>query len=251
MASTRAEVQKPSPGEALLNSFEWMKIVNLPHRVDRRNEFTKQLRNIGIDHSRDGVAFFEAIRPQTEGDFPSIGAYGCFLSHLAILKDARERDLETILICEDDLNFSADFGQRIEQTLSMLVMEDWSIFYGFQPDNLPTSVSGLSKVPPSLGIQCAHFVVFRRPAIRALIPYLEAMLMRPSGHADGGPMHVDGAYNWFRLAHPHMKTFAATPSLGYQRSSSTDIAEKSFADRSFILKPFVRYARALKNRIRG
>ncbi|MEX1060616.1 MAG: glycosyltransferase family 25 protein, partial [Methyloceanibacter sp.] len=60
-------------------------IINLEHRTDRRIAMQKQLSRIGWQ-----AEFFAAIRPDIAADFPSIGARGCFLSHLAVLKNARD-----------------------------------------------------------------------------------------------------------------------------------------------------------------
>jgi hypothetical protein len=63
------------------------------------------------------------------------------------------------------------------------------------------------------------------------VPYLEAMQARPAGDAAGGPMHVDGAYFWFRRAHPHVRAVLATRVLGYQRPSRTDVHAPRWFDR--------------------
>ncbi len=57
-----------------------------------------------------------------------------------------------------------------------------------------------------------------------MVDYLEAMLQRPKGSPDGGPMHVDGAYSWFRRAHPEVAAYVCTPSVAQQRSSRSDIS---------------------------
>ena len=58
-------------------------VINLEDRTDRRAEMEQQLRRVGWQ-----AAFVAAIRPVDAGDFPSVGARGCFLSHLATLKQA-------------------------------------------------------------------------------------------------------------------------------------------------------------------
>ena len=59
-------------------------VINLPYRTDRRSEMQRELSRIGWN-----AQFFPAIRPASAGSFSSIGAHGCFLSHLAVLKAAR------------------------------------------------------------------------------------------------------------------------------------------------------------------
>lgn len=60
--------------------------------------------------------------------------------------------------------------------------------------------------------------------IEAMVGYLEAMLKRPNGSPEGGPMHVDGAYSWFRRAHPGVAAYVCTPSVAQQRYSRSDIS---------------------------
>ena len=57
------------------------------------------------------------------------------------------------------------------------------------------------------------------------------MLERQSGDSAGGPMHVDGAYSWFRCAHPALLTLASLHQLGTQRASRTDIHDLRWFDR--------------------
>jgi glycosyl transferase, family 25 len=172
-------------------------VINLPSRSDRRREMSAELKRIGLE-----AEWFNAVRPDDRGEFESIGARGCFLSHLGVLR--RSLDLESVLILEDDVNFVRDFRWP-------KIRPDWSIFYGgyrFRPDG---------------DVETTHFVAFRSNAIRLLVPYMEAQLSRRAGDALGGPMHVDGTYLWFRREHPELVTVLARPELGYQRHSRSDI----------------------------
>ena len=72
-----------------------------------------------------------------------------------------------------------------------------------------------------------------------LIAYLEAVLTRPAGHPDGGPMHVDGALTMFRERHPGPLTLVARSNLGWQRSSSSDISTRRF-DQIPVLRDLLR-----------
>ena len=61
-------------------------------------------------------------------------------------------------------------------------------------------------------------------------------------------MHVDGAYNWFRAAHPELKCAMAVPELGHQRASSSDISEAKWFDQNPLVKPFAQLGRKLLKR---
>jgi GR25 family glycosyltransferase involved in LPS biosynthesis len=74
-------------------------VINLEHRTDRRRAMEKELSKIGWN-----AEFFPAIRPAEAADFPSIGARGCFLSHLAVLRRASETEARRLILVEDDVN---------------------------------------------------------------------------------------------------------------------------------------------------
>jgi len=83
--------------------------------------------------------------------------------------------------------------------------------------------NGLGQLSSDEPVVTASFVGFDGKVLGPLVEFLEAMLSRPAGSPDYGPMHVDGAYTIFRLLHPERTTFAAFPTLGRQRSSPSDI----------------------------
>lgn len=68
--------------------------INLEHRTDRRSHVEKELTNIGLI----GFQRFNAIKMEN-------GAIGCSMSHLKLLQNAFENNLDHILIIEDDITF--------------------------------------------------------------------------------------------------------------------------------------------------
>jgi hypothetical protein len=214
-------------------------VINLEHRIDRRLAMEEELLKVGWR-----AEFFRAIRPGEPAGFDSIGARGCFLSHLSVLKAAQDREAQYIAILEDDLNFRPGFTDGWKSAMSRLSSMEWSIFYpGHALEHLP---AGLSCVPPDIGIQCTHFMVINRPALKSLIAGFETILSRPPGHRLGGPMHVDGAYSTLRAQNHGLVTYAYFPALGYQRSSRTDVGNLKWFDRVGILSPIVDAARKLR-----
>lgn len=71
--------------------------INLDKRTDRRAEIEQELHNIGFPPEL--VSRFAAIEDP-------IGFIGCSKSHLEVLKIARDRNYENILIFEDDFKFT-------------------------------------------------------------------------------------------------------------------------------------------------
>jgi hypothetical protein len=60
-------------------------------------------------------------------------------------------------------------------------------------------------------------------------------------------MHVDGAYSMFRARRPDVVTLVASPSLGGQRSSRSDITANRWYDRQPGLRLLSGLARKGKN----
>jgi hypothetical protein len=179
---------------------------------------------------------------------------GLLLSHLGVLENAEQKGHERILIFEDDLDFSSDFAARWPAVLARLKDEPWSVFYGGHVvgDDAPVLGTGpLTRYPAHASVQTAHFLGLQGRAIGILVSHLKDMLARPPGDPRGGPMHVDGAYCWFRKAHPEFETWLANPPLGHQRSSKTDIHELRWYDRTLLVRECVAVARRIRNRMSG
>ena len=226
-------------------------VVNLPDRTDRRREIRRQFTRVGWDPDDPQITYFDAVKPVDQGAFPSVGARGCFMSHLGVLTAAGDAGFASVAIFEDDLDFADDFAQRVDAVSTALADRDWRIFYGGY--HLETSLSRddiVTAVTPDTVLRTTHFVCFRSDAIARARDYLTAMLSRPAGDAAGGPMHVDGAYHWFRRAHPSLNCYAATPPLGHQRPSKSDIASGRWFDRAPALSHAVAALRRIKRIMR-
>lgn len=229
----------------LFDRFERIVIISLPYRKDRRREMAAQLGRLGISIRDPRVSVFDAFRPDDAGGFESIGARGCFLSHLAVLQMSSGGG--SVLILEDDTDFTQDIRKRLADALPALP-QDWKIFYG-GGRGLPASRGGAMTVaPPGVGITSSHFLAFNGGVIGLAASYLEAMLTRAPGDPRGGPMHVDGAYSHFRADHTELVTWAATPAFGHQRASRTDIHRRKWFDRMVLVRGFVGLLRRLARR---
>ncbi len=224
--------------------FKRIYIINLKSRGDRRREMAHELTRAGMSFDDSAVRLFSAVKPDDAGEFPSIGARGCFLSHLGILTDAEQSDVGPIAILEDDLELVEDFTIRAPAILDTLGEKSWSIFYGGHEAG-SFDVKGLNLVPPNMGLRTTHFICFNGPAIAEAKRYLEAIMTRPAGDAQGGPMHVDGAYSWLRKDNPEMESYAAWPPLGNQRPSRSDVAGSRWYDRTPGLNKAATFARRI------
>jgi glycosyl transferase family 25 len=213
----------------LIDFFDRIYIVNLPNRTDRLREMTAELAKVDIALASETVEVFPAIRPESPGPFKSIGARGAFLSHLSILKKARDQGLRKVLIMEDDLEFRPDFLQYESVLIDELSTQNWDIaHFGYCSSENPLTFD-LPILNSFAGeIRGAQFYAVGGQALDELITFLETLLARPDGHPEGGPMPVDGAFNVYKWQYPHRVRLIAVPSFGGQRSSRSDITPKWF-----------------------
>ncbi|MBK6005170.1 glycosyltransferase family 25 protein [Ramlibacter ginsenosidimutans] len=235
---------------AFWNLFERIYVINLESRPDRRKEIDEQLRRVGLGLYQPPVELFRAVRPDGAGAFETIGARGCFLSHLGVIQDAIQNRLESFLILEDDVDFSDDFEQRSNALAEALRSVPWSLFYGGYRLDRKVVGSGCLRLNPDQGVETSHFVGLKGSKVaRALLVYMQAQLGRPAGDPLGGPMHVDGTYSWFRRDNPELVTLLSVPEISHQRSSHSDIYERSGLDGFLHTTRLFRAARKLRNRL--
>lgn len=238
-----------------MNFFERTYVVNLPQRTDRRRMIVQELDRVGMPLTPKKTEIFPAIRPDDAQGFPSIGARGCFLSHLTILKQAQEDQLANVLILEDDLTISEQFIKEQEALVERLQQGDWDfVYFGYDEkieQKEETEGTSLVRLEVPFGpIKTTHFYGLNGKTLDQLILFLEELQQRPGGHPDGGPMHLDGAYATFRSQNPHIVTLIAIPKLGWQRSSHSDIHPKWFS-RVPILRELADVARSAKGRFKS
>lgn len=104
-----SETAEPRSGE---DNIERLKThifyINLEKRTDRLKEINEEFNKMGIQHPER----FNAIYT------PEFGIFGCTLSHLEVLKMAKERGYSDVLIFEDDFQFligKDEFEQELQQ----------------------------------------------------------------------------------------------------------------------------------------
>jgi hypothetical protein len=244
-------MEPTAAGSRLLSVFDRVHIINLRRRADRLRDVRSQIGRLGLALG-DRIDRFEACSFDEPGDFPTAGTRGCFHSHLTILQDAARDGVGSVLILEDDLDLAGDIEERLPPTLDALVETPWAVFYGAVLEGRSGVADGspITLADPDVGVMGAHFIAFRAETIGEVARYLEAILERPAGSPDGGPMHVDGAYSWYRQSHPQRATFVANSDLGVQRPSRTDIHELGWKDRAPVIREVTAVARRVIRHIR-
>ena len=233
----------------LTDIFDRTYVLNLAYRSDRRREMGRVLRRVGMDWEPGKIELFEATRAQTAEPFTNLGAHGCFLSHLRMLRSARELGVSRLLIMEDDLEISPRYPELADMMTRRLAEDDWG--FAYLGNDGPTRLAkgetaGMARVANTSAKN--QFYAIHGQILDPLIGYLELVLSREPGHPDGGPMHVDGAYRMFRNQNPEVVTLLAQPNLGWQRASSSDISSR-WVDQTPVIRTLFRVAREIRRRV--
>ena len=232
----------------MFSAFDSIRIISLPDRLDRRAEIGKEMARVGLAVDVGPVRMFDAIRPAEAAGFPSVGARGCYLSHLQVLREALETGTKHLMVFEDDALFTREI-KNAEALLGLCMSDDWDFLY---PGHLmlPAIPGPLHWIPKDDWLMCTHAYAVNRRVLKPLVAYLENALTRPVGHPDGGPMHLDAAYNYFMRDTPGVLTYRSSRSLVIQRSSHSDVAPPKAVHR-LVPPGALRVARKAKNWVRS
>jgi glycosyl transferase, family 25 len=240
---------KPTPaGRALLDTFAAIRIINLKSRKDRRREMASEFARLGLTIDGRKIRFHTASRFDCAHPFPTVGARGCFHSHLAVLEEAKLNGFENVLILEDDCDFVGSIEAALAYALIALREKDWQLFFGGHEELAcdESHPEPVQRIRPGSWVRGTHFVAVQRKAIEMIVPFLHnevgQLAIDPGGRSRG----IDAAYCYFGASFSELHYFAAWPKLCYQRPSRTDISNPSAFDRLPVMKLLIAPARRLK-----
>ena len=91
--------------------------INLDHREDRRQIMKKFFEEGKIPEEK--VERFSAIKHD-------VGIVGCVMSHISILKKAKEQNWKSVLILEDDLQWT-DFDSKYPELKDLVSSQSWDV----------------------------------------------------------------------------------------------------------------------------
>lgn len=195
--------------------IERVAVISLARRQDRRDAF-----RLPKDWPWPEPSWFRAI-DGSGLDLPPAwaragsGAYGCALSHVAVLEQALADGIWSLLVLEDDAVFCEEFTARLQE-FKERVPDDWAmVMLGGQ------HVHGVPIMPivRCRNTQRTHAYAIRGPAIRLL-----ADLFRSTAE------HIDRALPIFQAQAP---TYAPRPFLVSQAAGRSDVDGFVSAERSW------------------
>lgn len=104
------------------NPFDFFKeiwCINLDHRKDRWEHCTKEFEGVNI---LTRIQRFSAIKHED-------GRIGLIYSYIKLFEHAQEKNLENILIFEDDVKFINNPTENLKLALEQIDSMDWSLLY--------------------------------------------------------------------------------------------------------------------------
>lgn len=215
-----------TPG--LLELFDRTYVVNLPERTDRRRQVEAELRRPILGSAPEvadsRVRIFAATWPDEAAPFDSTGTKGCFLSHLSILTEARDDDLESVLVLEDDAEFEDHVVTSLPRLAHELSTREWGVVQlGHLPAEGAEPVTGPFLLPFRGEVIGTHCYAVHRRALAPLVAHFERQLAGTPGDDTYGPMAPDGTLNTFAWAQDEVDRHLVVPSLCRQRSSWSSV----------------------------
>ena len=165
-----------------------------------------------------------------------------------MLREAVKDGTKRLLVFEDDALFTREIAHA-DALRPLCESDDWDFLY---PGHvmLPAIPGPLHWIPKDDWLMCTHAYAVSQRTLKPLVAYLEQCLARQVGHPEGGPMHLDAAYNYFMQARPEVLTYRSSRSLVIQRSSQSDVAPPNSVHR-FMPGIVLRTARGVKNFMRS
>jgi glycosyl transferase family 25 len=233
----------------LYEIFDSMIVLNLPTRLDRRRETQAELDRIGWPSDR--VIWYPGLDPRSEAGFPSGPHRGAAVSHALVMNYARNAGFRRVLICEDDIQFAADWSAREPATAERLDRESWGIAYLGHIEPVEPA-TGLVHWPSERRVLLTHCYALDAAVLPRLCRYIDLQHLRPPTSKQGGPMGMDASLTWFRRDHPDVVTILAAPTLAMQRSTRSDLSPRWF-DRLPVVRHAAEVARAWRrgNRLKA
>lgn len=130
--------------KTLNNYFQEIHCINLERRFDRWEECEEEFKTHNLTVER-----FLAFDGSKLESLPSLnpGQVGAIYSHRGVIEKAKEKNLDNVLILEDDVKFCDDVNHKFS-TIYERIPQDWDVilFGGNHVGNNPWAKGNMSKV---------------------------------------------------------------------------------------------------------
>jgi GR25 family glycosyltransferase involved in LPS biosynthesis len=191
--------------------------VNLARREDKWADCIKEFKKHNIKVER-----FDAVDGNPigyEGSLPD-GAIGNALSQIEIIKEAKQKEYDRILILEDDIEFHDDFNNLFNEWVKE-VPEDWDLLYLGGNHNFQDKVMVSPHVRSINDTYATHAYAIRHTVYDLVLEHMSDFSIE----------------NDVALAEVQKKckAYCFSPNIAYQRPSISDVFNR-WVDYDFFKK---------------
>lgn len=214
------EIFKIMKKQTLNSYFDKIYCINLEGRKDRWKESLDEFKKHNFIADRYNAIDGKIV--ESLGRL-SRGEHGCLLSHLNVIKKAKENNLSKVLVLEDDVEFSEDMTEKFFSYIQEI--KDWDIIYfgAYHALNNPYNPYPLIKITDHL-YKTIHSVAAHCYAVNSTVyNALIEEISKKSKPLDDHHTEIQKKFNCF-VIRPH---------LAWQRPSFSDIGEQ-YADYQFL-----------------
>lgn len=189
--------------------FKNIYCINLDRRLDRWLKFIDECKK----HSIENVTRISAIDGDKITNNSNLlnGELGILLTHYNIIKNAKNNNLENVLILEDDVVFQDDL-KKIDEIMS-LIPNDWDFIYfggNHTYGDIPVKINDkILKLNNTVSLHCVAINNTVYDSILNLLPKQE--------------IQVDGYYS---KLHKEFNSYGITPNIAKQREDFSDIQKR-------------------------
>lgn len=203
----------------LNNFFSKCYCINLDRRQDRWENSSKIFQKFGISVER-----FSAFDGKTLNlPYPHASELGGSISHMSVLKMAKELNLPNVLIFEDDVVIDEDVDNKFSNIISQIPLE-WDMIYfgGNHQGNISQVTENFFRVSHTYALQ---MYAVNNKCYDKIINFLEEKIdkiikgkvtYKPSVAADF----------FIALLQPSINCYCIRPHLSWQSQDFSDIQER-------------------------
>ena len=172
--------------------FEWVVLISLREQVERRERALGALRDGGLS---ERVRIFDAVKGANEKRpawWPNgAGAWGCYRSHVAVLREAQAAGVKSVLVLEDDVVWSSGAAGELRKFMNG-VPDDWAqVYLGGQHRWEPQRLRGLRDVLRGRSVHRTHAYGVRGGAIGKVLDHLDRVEDFAEAKGKGEKRHID------------------------------------------------------------
>lgn len=187
--------------------FDKALCINLDRRLDRWEETLKEFSKIGINN----IKRISAVDGKTIGyqkAYISLAETACVMSHIKALTYAKEKNMNSVFIAEDDIEFTDNFNEKFNK-IEHQIPNDWQLLYlCINPDS-----GEYNRIYDNIyrikGCYSAHAILYKSEIFDKAIEFLEKNTY-PADVSLGLLQNYTNAYSIY-------------PHLAYQRKDFSDI----------------------------